>query len=160
MSVYRHSSRRFGADKQVTFPARLRANTPTSSFALEGITQSPALKVSLQPRAGWICGSLQSETPFIQATCTEKPAVNQPDSSHTLSHRNSEPSAASSHLWPGARHTSLLVPAVLTQSEVGDDTGEDEGCQEGQGEDEGIEVAIVALPHAVAHPGAVVIKPL
>lgn len=49
---------------------------------------------------------------------------------------------------------------VLTQSEVGDDASKDEGCQEGEGEDEGIEVAIVALPHAVAHPGAVMIKPL
>lgn len=54
----------------------------------------------------------------------------------------------------------LLGAALLTQSEVGDDASEDEGCQEGEGEDEGIEVAIVALPHAVAHPGAVVIKPL
>lgn len=54
----------------------------------------------------------------------------------------------------------LLLAAGLTQSEVGDNTGEDEGCQEGEGEDEGVEVAVVALPHAVAHPGAVVIKPL
>lgn len=54
----------------------------------------------------------------------------------------------------------LLVRVVLTQGEVGDDTSEDEGCQEGEGEDEGIEVAIVALPHAVAHPGAVMVKAL
>lgn len=54
----------------------------------------------------------------------------------------------------------LLLTAVLTQSEVGDNACEDEGRQEGEGEDEGVEVAVVALPHAVAHPGAVVIKPL
>lgn len=54
----------------------------------------------------------------------------------------------------------LTAAAVLTQSEVGDDTSKDEGCQEGEGEDEGVEVAIVALPHTVAYPGAVVIKPL
>lgn len=50
--------------------------------------------------------------------------------------------------------------SILTQGEVGDDTGEDEGCQEGEGEDEGVEVAVVAFPHAVAHPGAVVVEPL
>lgn len=54
----------------------------------------------------------------------------------------------------------MAAASILTQSEVGDDTGEDEGCQEGEGEDEGVEVAVVALPHAVAHPGAVVIEPL
>lgn len=43
---------------------------------------------------------------------------------------------------------------------MGDNACEDEGRQEGEGEDEGVEVAVVALPHAVAHPGAVVIKPL
>lgn len=48
----------------------------------------------------------------------------------------------------------------LTQGEVGDNAGEDEGGEEGQGQDEGVEVAVVALPHAVAHPGAVVIESL
>lgn len=57
-------------------------------------------------------------------------------------------------------HVLLTAAAALTQSEVGDDTSEDEGRQEGEGEDEGVEVAIVALPHTVAYPGAVVIKPL
>lgn len=67
------------------------------------------------------------------------------------------PRAAESHLKQGVL---LLLTAVLTQSEVGDNACEDEGRQEGEGEDEGVEVAVVALPHAVAHPGAVVIKPL
>ena len=39
-------------------------------------------------------------------------------------------------------------------------TAEDEGGQKGQGDDEGVEEAIVAFPHTVPHPGAVVIEAL
>lgn len=49
---------------------------------------------------------------------------------------------------------------VLTQGEMGNDTSKDEGCQEGERQDEGVEEPVVALPDTVAHPGAVVIKPL
>lgn len=48
--------------------------------------------------------------------------------------------------------------ALLTEGKMGDNTGKDECCQEGEREDEGIEVSIVALPYAVTHPRAVVIK--
>lgn len=40
------------------------------------------------------------------------------------------------------------------------DAAEDERRQEGQRHDEGVEEAVVALPHAVSHPGAVVVEAL
>lgn len=64
---------------------------------------------------------------------------------------------------PAEAARDLLTPEtsmLLTQDKMGDDAGKDEGSQEGEREDEGIEVAVVTLPHTVAHPGAVVVKPL
>ena len=43
---------------------------------------------------------------------------------------------------------------------MGGNAAEDEGRQEGERHDEGVEEAVVALADAVAHPGAVVVKPL
>lgn len=40
------------------------------------------------------------------------------------------------------------------------DAAEDERRQEGQRHDEGVEEAVVALPHAVSHPGAVMVEAL
>lgn len=45
-SARRHSSRRFGADGQVTFPARLRADAPTSSGGDNPVTSSPGLSAA------------------------------------------------------------------------------------------------------------------
>lgn len=50
--------------------------------------------------------------------------------------------------------------AALTEDDVRDDEGEDEDCEEGQRQDEHVEEAVVPLPDAVAHPGAVVIESL
>lgn len=100
-----------------------------------GTTQPPGLSAG---RCRWICGSPQPKTSFFSGNLPQKARCKPPRPS------------------PG----SDPAPPRLTQSEVGDDTGEDEGGEEGEGEDEGVEVAIVALPHAVAHPGAVVVEPL
>ena len=42
---------------------------------------------------------------------------------------------------------------------MGDDASKNEGCQEREREDEGIEESIVPLPHTVANPRTVMIKP-
>ena len=43
---------------------------------------------------------------------------------------------------------------------MGDGGAEDEDAERGEGDEEEVEVAVVALPHAVAHPGTVVVEPL
>lgn len=48
----------------------------------------------------------------------------------------------------------------LTQSNVCYDATKYERCQKRQGDDETVEKAVIALPHTVSHPWAVMIKPL
>ena len=43
---------------------------------------------------------------------------------------------------------------------MGDGAHEDKDAVEGEGDEEEIEVSVVPLTHTVAHPGAVVVKPL
>lgn len=63
-----------------------------------------------------------------------------------------------------SNNTALCSPCrphpELTQSNVDNVEGEDIDGEQRQGEDEEVEVAVVPLPHAVAHPGAVMVKPL
>lgn len=48
--------------------------------------------------------------------------------------------------------------AILTQSNVCDDTAKYERCQKWQRDDEAVEKAVIAFAHTVAHPWTVVIK--
>lgn len=48
----------------------------------------------------------------------------------------------------------------LTQGQVGDHAGEDKGRQEGEGENKRIKEPVIPSPHTVAHPRAVMVKPL
>lgn len=41
---------------------------------------------------------------------------------------------------------------------MGDDEGKDKDGEEGEGENEQVEEPVVSLSHAVAYPGAVVVK--
>lgn len=49
---------------------------------------------------------------------------------------------------------------LRTQSQVGGHTAEDEGGEKGKRDDEHVEEAVVALSHAISHPGAMMVKPL
>lgn len=57
---------------------------------------------------------------------------------------------------PASRRT----PLGPTQRQMRGDAAEDERRQEGERHDEGVEESVVAPPHAVPHPGAVVVEAL
>lgn len=54
----------------------------------------------------------------------------------------------------------IQLVVVHTQGQVRGHAAEDEGSEEGQRDDEHVEEAVVALPHAVSYPGAMVVKAL
>lgn len=61
---------------------------------------------------------------------------------------------------PSAAPLPPSSPGRLTQCYVDNVEGEDVDGEEGEREDEEVEVAVVPLPHAVAHPGTVMVEAL